>query len=241
MAAAPVNIVQRIDTTHVVKLNNANYELWKLQISLILKSAKLWDVVSGTSTRPTAGADVIAAWDELDIKARALMVPTLNEANANHITPCTSSKEMWDKLENIHSDSILFNQQQTLAAFLNYKMKPNSKLVDAYTEVESLARSLNQIGLPTAPAMVIMKIVTALPNENIVLKKAWASVAPGDQTMENLLARLRQEDNEMKIAAAENKKKDNGLSKPFQSRPANQGDRKAKIKELKKRTKCNKC
>jgi len=34
--------VNKIDLSHVIKLTESNYEQWRLQITLILKSAKLW-------------------------------------------------------------------------------------------------------------------------------------------------------------------------------------------------------
>jgi len=41
-----------IDTKHLVKLDGSNYERWRLQISLVLKAAKLWQIASGETPRP---------------------------------------------------------------------------------------------------------------------------------------------------------------------------------------------
>ena len=74
--AQPVQIVQKFDTSHVSKLTDSNYEIWKLQVSLVLKAAKLWPYVCGDTVKPEGAA--AAAWSEKDVQAQAIMVPTLN-------------------------------------------------------------------------------------------------------------------------------------------------------------------
>jgi len=81
-AASSVSVSTKIDTHHVSKLDHSNYEQWRLQITLILKAMKLWDVVSGTVTRPAANPD---KRDDKDIQAQAVIVPTFNSVNTNNV------------------------------------------------------------------------------------------------------------------------------------------------------------
>ena len=206
----------------------------------MLKALKLWDYVSGQIERPEVKAEQ-AAWDKKDVQAQAILVPTLDAINANHIRSCTTVKAMFHKLKSIHSDSSVLNKQHTLTAFLNFKMKPDLTLVQNYNEVEELSRSLNEMGVVIDEATTVTKIVSALPDDKYKsLKKAWDSVTPDSQTMVNLLARLRKEDLEPSYAASDTKEAE--LSKAYQARPDNKAyTRKQKIDELKKKTKCAKC
>ena len=67
-------------TNHVVKLDADNWNTWNFQITVILKHAALWDVVSGATIRPEDAAPA-ASWDKKNLQAMALIVPTLNEVN----------------------------------------------------------------------------------------------------------------------------------------------------------------
>jgi len=177
---------RKIDTAHVVKLSDNNYERWRLQITLVLKAAKVWQVASGDEVRTVANKE---EWDEKDIEAQALIVPTLDEIQTNHVYACDSAHEMLSKLKDVHADSSELNKQRTLAAFLNYTVKQGKKLTLVYAEIEALARNLAELGVKMDEAAVVTKIVTVLPDDkHRSFKKAWDSVQSKDQTMGNLLA-----------------------------------------------------
>jgi hypothetical protein len=173
---------QKLGISHVVKLDDENYEQWRLQITLILKAGKFWDVVSATDT---------AVWDQTDIEAQALIVPTLTAAQTNHIYACKTSHEIFEKLKSIHSDASSLNKQHTLTSFFNFKVKPDQSLTAAFTEIERLARSLNEMGVTIDETRTVTKIVSALPEELNAFKKAWDSVPSASQTMSMLFPASR--------------------------------------------------
>src|SRR5882757_2870022 len=233
------NVVRKIDTTHVVKLSDKNFEQWRLQISLILRAADLWDVVSGLTPRPEID---FAAWDKKDVQAMAVIVPTLDAGNTNHIFNCKTSKELFDKLKSIHSDASTLNKQQTLAKFLNYKFKEGESLVACYTDLEQLSRSLQEMGVAIDEVTTITKIVSALPEKHKPFQKAWDSVPSDSQTMANLLSRLRKE--ELEESGDRNADKSISTSKAFQAKmesvPKDDLPMRSS-KEIRKKTKCFKC
>src|SRR5271156_4842052 len=197
-----VSLPSRIDTRNVVKLGLDNYEQWKLQLKIILKAAKIWDYVSGTIPKPdaTAAAADIRAWEDKDYLAQAALVPTLDATNTRRIYSLETSKEMWEKLASIYSDSSVLNRQHLTTSFLNYKAKKNATPIEIYTDLEAMARHLNELGVVTDEAWTISRIVHALPDEqHYAFKKAWASVPTADQSMVHLLSRLRTEQLESKL------------------------------------------
>ena len=157
----------KIDSHNVVKLGTDNYEQWKLQMSLTLKSNKLWDYVSGTIPKPAENAPVvdIKAWEDKDWLAQATMVTTLDPTNTGRIYSLPTAKEMYDKLASIHSDSSVLNRQHVSTSFLNYKPRKGTTPSQIYNDLESMARHLNEMGVATDESWTVLKIVSALPDE----------------------------------------------------------------------------
>jgi hypothetical protein len=86
---------KRVDTSHVVKLDDTNYQRWKLQVTLVLKASEYWEVVSGAEDRPAADkAKERKAWDIKDINAQAMIVPLVDKKQTYHIYNCSISNEI---------------------------------------------------------------------------------------------------------------------------------------------------
>jgi predicted anti-sigma-YlaC factor YlaD len=76
-------------------------------MSLVLRAIGVWDIVSGASKRPDPAVDAAGAtaWDKLDVEEQAILLPTLDVYQTNHVYSCKTCQEMWDKLAHINSDS----------------------------------------------------------------------------------------------------------------------------------------
>jgi hypothetical protein len=71
---------KRVDTSHAIKLDDTNYQRWKLQVALVLKSSGVWEVTSGVELRPPADkATERKAWDFKDVTAQAILVLLLDK------------------------------------------------------------------------------------------------------------------------------------------------------------------
>lgn len=233
----------KLDALRIIKLTDANYPQWKMQITLSLKAAKLWAYVSGTTARPTVVADQ-AAWDDKDIEAQALIASTLDEVQTHHVYNCNTSREMYDKLKDIHSDSSEMNKQQTMTTFLTYQVKPEQSLVSAFHEIENLVRSMTDMQMVIDPVTVVTKTVAALPDSKYqAFKKAWDSVPQASQTMPMLLSRFKKEDLEQAQAKALKTPKPESSSKAYQTGQKSSGNngKKKSIAERKKTSFCNNC
>ena len=181
----------RSDT--IEKLDGSNYSRWKLQISLLLKAAKVWKIVDGSEAKPAADADKIAEWEQKDIEAQAIIVSSLDATQINHVFNCNTSKEMFDRLKDVNSDSSTLNKQHTLTKFLNYKCAKDQSPVQAMMEMEELARALKEMKVTLDEATIVTKVISSLPEDYNVFKKAWDSVPDASQTTAMLLSRLKKE------------------------------------------------
>src|SRR5665811_1552782 len=168
----------------------------------VLRASEVWSVVGGNSYRPDEDEDdpaPLIAWEKLDSVAQAIIVPLLDARQTNHIFSCETARDMWEKLDKIHSDSSSLNKQHTLSKFYTFQIPENKSIVDGFTEIEELARNLKDMGLEMPEEAVVTKVVSSLPHAKYnAFRKAWDSVPEDDQSMENLLARLKKEELEEK-------------------------------------------
>jgi hypothetical protein len=241
---------RKIDTSHVSKLDSENYQQWKLQVTLLLKAYGVWGHVDGTIVRPHTDATLIQDWETKDVQAQAIIVPLLDKKQMSHIYTCSTSKGVWDKLKQINSDASNLNRQHTLSKFFNYKIGPNQSVVDAYVEIEDLARSLNEMGTPMDPAAVVTKIVSALPDSQFnAFKKAWDSVPELEQTLDRLLSRLRKEELELRQVETESEESSRAIAFAAQHKGKGQNNRQENPNQQKRqfeikpkrRGNCNNC
>ena len=81
-----------LDLSHFAKLDGSNYTEWKLRVTLLLKSADTWNVVTGTTTKPVlkadgSNSDAVKAWEKLDTKAQTIMVALLVKRQLSRLKP----------------------------------------------------------------------------------------------------------------------------------------------------------
>lgn len=99
-----------IGTQNIEKLNDTNYESWKIQIKSVLVCNELWKHTSGIETRTAENNDV---WISKDEKVLALILLSISK---NHVKKATTSHEAWEKLQNIYESkgpvrkSVLYKQ-----------------------------------------------------------------------------------------------------------------------------------
>ncbi|CAG7731317.1 unnamed protein product, partial [Allacma fusca] len=231
----------KIRSDSIEKLSGSNYQRWKLQITLLLKAAKLWKYVDGSVVRHKTDKDEQEKWDDKDIEAQSIIVPTLDAAQTNHIYSCTTSKDMFDRLREMNSDCSTLNKQHTLTKFLNYKVGTSQSPVQAMMEMEELVRCLQEMKVTLDEATVVTKVISSLPDDYRAFKKAWDSVPEANQTRAMLMSRLKKEELERKTDsdAAEEVE----MARAFASRPdqIKKMDKKTYSPDQKRRPKCYKC
>ncbi len=264
--AAPLPAPEpRIDTSNVVKLDEGNYERWKLQISLVMRTAELWGLVDGSIPRPTDPTQQ-PAWDRRDLKAQTIIVTSVGERQSAHIYDCETAKDMFTRLKEANSDHSAVNKNHLYQAFYKYMMKPTQSVVEGFMELQKLAKALSDMGNKQDESAVVTRIITALPPNYESFRRAWDSVPDDKQTMSALLARLRKEELEEQLKAQEeppanaaafaaghhrgrhhghnNHHRQHGNRNNNNHRENREGKKRMtqdEINALKKRTTCNKC
>jgi len=78
-------------TVKVVKLKSDNYYQWWKENTLVLKTARWWNIVNGSTVHPEADTD---DWDQKAEEAQSTIVSMLDQKQTNHISQCESAEEI---------------------------------------------------------------------------------------------------------------------------------------------------
>lgn len=92
------------------RLDDTNWCCWRFEISLVLELCELDEYVKGEIARPDPVEDPVGAdnWSFNDTYAKLLISINITSSEKMYISRCTTSHDMWAKLEAVHqSDQLL--------------------------------------------------------------------------------------------------------------------------------------
>lgn len=92
------------ETNDIEKLrDNANFHLWKFQISIIFKSYELFGIVSGKEKLENLNDEKKKEdWVRKDARAQKYIITTIETGPMLHLLNCKNSCEMFEKLSMIY-------------------------------------------------------------------------------------------------------------------------------------------
>lgn len=181
----------------VIRLEgNQNWNIWKFQTTILLRSQNLYNVV--TESKKPSSQEERAVWEKQDVKAQTLLVTRMSESVMLHVISCTTSSEMWRKLLSIYEQksetSIHIKQQR----FFQLKFDENTEMSVFLSKVQEMHNELRQLGENISDKFVITKVMMSLPDDYKHFISAWESAPDDKQTIENLCARLLVEEERLK-------------------------------------------
>lgn len=195
-----------------------------------------------------------AVWESMNRKVKSYLLNSLDTKHVKLVLGCKTAKEIWKRLEEVHTQRSVSAKIVLQTQFFDAKMQPGEKVSDYVTRVEYLNNQLHDLGEKIPDTTVVGKIVSGLTESYSNFMSSWTLVPANEQTLSNLLSRLMAEE------AIKNKFDSAGgsaLAVHGNIKPGNTG-KKGKwrnsnknkssessgskhIEDLKKRTKCRKC
>jgi hypothetical protein len=115
------------DKNGMMKLNNENYEIWKILMEAILVWKQLHDVALGITARPTAGQNAMRAWDQKNQEARAELQLAVEPDQLAHMT-AELTPEIWYELERIHWSTGFTTHMGLKRTLWKMKMKDGQRM-----------------------------------------------------------------------------------------------------------------
>lgn len=187
--------------SHIQKLKDVDsYAMWDFEVKILFRAKELMDVVDGSDSLKTVEADEskIKKWKSKDAKAQHFILMTIDQQVKPHILTCSSSKEMYDTLKRIYERESSQQKCLLLQELYNFKFDSEKDMMTNICHIQNIAFKLNRLNQPVDDTMIITKILTVLPEQYRHFSSAWDSTSASDRTIDNLKARLVQEESKLK-------------------------------------------
>lgn len=176
------------------KFDGNNFRQWKFQIKCALK-AKGIDI---DTPKPAINS---VEWLKNDGMAMFILTSSMDFKQITLVENCETAKEIMTKLESIYEQKSELCKMLIHEKFYQYKMAGSDSVAQHISKVETLAKQLKESGESVSEMAIITKILGTLPLKYRYLRQAWMSLDPTQQTLNNLTARLL--DEEASLASVE--------------------------------------
>lgn len=172
----------------IEKFNGKDFRQWKFQVNCALKAKGL----NINEEKPKVGDTT--QWDKNDGMAMFLLTSSMELNQISLIENCETAKEVMTKLESIYEQKSELNKMMVHEKFYQYKMSSTDSIAQHISKVENLAKQLKETGEEISNTAIMTKILSTLPSKYRSLRQAWLSLDPNSQTIQNLTARLLDEE-----------------------------------------------
>ncbi|KAL7287556.1 hypothetical protein TKK_0018209 [Trichogramma kaykai] len=147
-----------------------SWAVWKFQIRILFVSKGIFDIVEGTAQKPvqptaaqiTADATVgtkytkdVAIWLKDDATAQRYIVTSIDNKILLHIINCTSSSEMWAKLNAVFENKSETSIQMLQQKWFNYTKDSSDDITTHISKVQDLCCRLKALGEEISDSMLI--------------------------------------------------------------------------------------
>lgn len=167
-----------------------SYQVWKFKITVILKANSLYQAV----TEETTEALHTAEWKKKDAQAQKIIVTTIDQGPLIHIINCDTAYDMWSKLQNIYQRDSEQQKCNLLQEFFGYTFVKKTDIATQISKLQNIAHRLKMLNANITQDMIISKILATLPENYKHFRSAWDSTSSDKKTVEDLTARLLQEE-----------------------------------------------
>ncbi|MCO5569460.1 hypothetical protein L7F22_023172 [Adiantum nelumboides] len=171
------------------KLSSTNYLTWATRVTLLLKRAALWDIVSGTTPKPAAND---ADWLAKDLQAQSELMLHLGDRQVQMVRRCQSSPEIWAFLRSTYHHEDLITRVTALKKLLLAVLTEHQDISKFLDDWRTLLDNALLLGLLLDDSLQAMFLLAALPTSWRPFITTQASVV--GLTVETLIARILQED-----------------------------------------------
>ena len=204
------------------KLDNKNYEVWKILIQALLTRKSVEEVLDAASV-PTYGpnSSVTKAWMKKDALARAELILHVEPDQLAHMTG-SHAHEIWTELERVHRARGFATRLALRRRFLTLKKRSDQPMSQWISEVRSLAFRLRGIGVSVEDEDVILVLTMGLPVSFDHFVIALDATDPSMLTLEDVISRLLNEESRQEYVAPEATENPTALSAhyPTRSKPS---------------------
>ena len=193
-----------MDKFNIQKLNGkANWTVWKLQITSNLQYHGFEDILSGNLKMPEdlpadasaeqkkSHTEKVRLYKRANGFAITLIITNVDDVVLKLIFMLGTAREMWVKLETAYEQTSEPRPEHLYLQLLEYKMEAGNSVANLkklWMELNEESWRVDKCRLPGT--LLILRILSTLPNEYFEFRTTWESIPRNDRTVEYLLERL---------------------------------------------------
>src|SRR5260221_9389341 len=203
------------------KLGRDHLKELVLQIGLTVNAYDACEVVTGDQPKPvnpgsSASSGEAAAykadfekWNKAEKIAGKIFASALGREALRLVVSCVTTHDMYIKLENQYAGSTALRKMSVLMEFFSLAMGESEQMVAFQSRTEGLLKDIATTGVVLDKDVIVVRVLSALPKTYNSFLSAWESIPAADQTLENLMARLINEDSRRREEPTKPKSKPN--------------------------------
>ena len=140
----------------------------------------------------------IEQWNQKDVTARNYIFATLAKPMKENLYSCESAAAMWTKLDTQYKLKAAENLHLLWQSFYDFNYHPGDDMTVHIQKLSSIADKLKELGQPLDNMQLVTKALATIPEKFRIVRSVWANVPLNERTIDNLLQRLRLEENVVK-------------------------------------------
>lgn len=149
------------DLFQIEKLNENNYNTWKLQIKSLLIINDLWSV---SLADPPEDPDENIVWKNKDDKCLAFIILTIDPSLLLYVKDAATSKEAFQKLKDVFEPTGPVRKVYLFKRLLQLKMSTTDSLSNHINEFSQIADSLSSIDIKLDDELLSIILLSSLPS-----------------------------------------------------------------------------
>lgn len=222
-------------STGIKKFDGTEWEVFGTLMEALLTAKNLKHVLN--SKRPSDQAEA-EKWDKDNNSAKSLLLLSLEPDVVKLVLSCTTAKDIWDRLKEVHSKNSDACQLLLMEQFFATKLRPGQKVSAYVAECELIVKRLKDIGEPISDTLFISKIVSGLGQDFRQFKSIWMSTAKSERTYANLLPKLIAEES---VTENDNTSNPSAMKATVSAEAKQRDGKKDRKKKSKKEVECYNC
>ena len=146
----------------VVKLDNDNYQQWKIELRDSLEALDLWEIVDGIEKDPEGDDTAHRAWKKKDSKARSILRKTLDSVHFNHVRDCMTSRKILERLKELKEPQGVNILLEAWKDFTTYDWKEGMDVTTFWSGLTVIIGKVEACGKKVEDELAMAKILGSL-------------------------------------------------------------------------------
>lgn len=220
----------------IEKLDDTNYDGWKVLMKSVLVHCDLWEYVSGDKEVPKEAA-ALAAWKLKDEKALATLILSVKSTQLLHVKNAKTSADAWIRLKEVHSPSGPARKVTIFKSLLNLKMCEGASMSEHLNKFFDLFEKLSELDIQLQDELLAIILLCSLSKnyDNFIIAIESRDELPSTSVLKTkLLEEEKRRESETKIEEPHE-------TAFFANKQRNQQQSEKQNRPVKQRGKCYKC